>query len=255
MTNQLLKSVQPTLDTLHFAFEYLDRGWPVIPVDGKTPATAWSAYQKELPSTKQVRRWFSSGGRKNYNLAIVTGHYSGLVVVDCDSPQAAKWWQGHFPETPLAVCTGGGGMHFYYRYPDEHIACRTRVLGRQIDIRGEGGLAIAPASVHPETGQSYQWQELTHYSLDEVPFFDSSWIAEPQKAGIFDLVAAPCMPEQPGHSKRDRLHSSYCGRRRKWWTHCDLSSSMQASRLGTYRIRSTRGTLAVERDKRFAALD
>ena len=86
MTNRLLKSVQPIPDTLHFAFEYLDRGWPVIPVDGKTPATAWSAYQKELPSTKQVRRWFSSGGRKNYNLAIVTGRYSGLVVVDCDSP-------------------------------------------------------------------------------------------------------------------------------------------------------------------------
>ena len=40
-------------------------------------------------------------------LAIVTGRCSGLVVVDCDSPRDANWWQEQFPQTPLAVFTGG----------------------------------------------------------------------------------------------------------------------------------------------------
>ena len=47
-------------DLLHFAFEYLERGWPVVPAVGKQPAVAWSKYQRRLPSTKRVRKWFAS---------------------------------------------------------------------------------------------------------------------------------------------------------------------------------------------------
>ncbi len=45
---------------LHFAFEYLDRGWPVIPVKAKTPAIAWSAYQKMRPPLAQVNESFGA---------------------------------------------------------------------------------------------------------------------------------------------------------------------------------------------------
>ena len=38
--------------SLDFALEYLDRGWPVIPIKGKTPAVSWAAYQKGRPATE-----------------------------------------------------------------------------------------------------------------------------------------------------------------------------------------------------------
>lgn len=186
MTNRSLTTAQASPGVLHFAFEYLDRGWPVIPIDGKIPATPWTAYQKKAPSTELVRHWFGPAAQQHYNLAIVTGRYSGLVVVDFDSLEDARWWQNQFPATPLTVYTGRG-MHFYYRYPDEHIACRTHVMGRQIDIRGEGGLAIAPPSIHPETGHVYHWHDTTHYALYDVPLFQSRWVTEPNQTQFATL--------------------------------------------------------------------
>ena len=73
-------------NVLHFAFEYLDRGWPVIPAKGKRPAVPWSEYQTSRPSVDQVKKWFASN--ENYNLAVVTGNVSGLVVIDCDTIEA-----------------------------------------------------------------------------------------------------------------------------------------------------------------------
>ena len=123
-------------DSLHFAFEYHDRGWPVVPVVGKAPAIAWAAYQEKRPTLDQVRDWFAG---HDYNLAVVTGSVSELVVIDCDTSEDASWWEQRFPATPLVVFTGGGGKHFYYRYPASRVSNRTRMFGRRIDIRAEGG--------------------------------------------------------------------------------------------------------------------
>jgi hypothetical protein len=44
---------------LHYAFEYHDRGWPVIPVLGKTPALPWAAYQKKKTVSRPGQRMVS----------------------------------------------------------------------------------------------------------------------------------------------------------------------------------------------------
>ena len=54
---------------LHCAFEYRDRGWPVIPVQGKTPAVPWATYQNRTPSVEEIKVWFTS--KVDYNLAVV----------------------------------------------------------------------------------------------------------------------------------------------------------------------------------------
>jgi hypothetical protein len=159
---------------LHFAFEYLDRGWPVIPVRGKTPAVPWAAYHKERPSLDQVKHWFTSG--KNYNLAVVTGTISELVVIDCDSREGATWWRESHAKTPLVATTGRGGSHFYYRCPKSEIGNRVGILGRNIDVRAQGGLIVAPPSIHPETNRAYQWEPWDQYSLDKIPVFDPAWL-------------------------------------------------------------------------------
>ena len=159
-------------ETLHFAYEYIDRGWPVIPISGKKPAVPWRIYQSQRPPLDVVKRWFSPG---RYNLAIVTGRISGLVVIDCDTCDDASWWKKTYPHTPLAVSTGGGGRHFYYRWPG-NTGNKTHVLDRKIDVRGDGGIVLAPPSI---TKRAYQWDPWSHYSLDEIPVFDPAWLGPP----------------------------------------------------------------------------
>jgi Bifunctional DNA primase/polymerase, N-terminal/Primase C terminal 1 (PriCT-1) len=51
---------------------------------------------------------------------------------------------------------------------------RTKVLRRRIDIRGEGGSATAPPSLHP-SGQNYAW--LSFDASSKLPTFEPEWIA------------------------------------------------------------------------------
>jgi hypothetical protein len=164
----------------HFAAEYYDRGWSVIPLTGKRPAlSSWRAYQTERASLNQVREWF---GESCFNVGIVTGRLSELVVVDCDRPEDAVYWREMFPETPLGVQTGGGGAHFYYRYPAGETICnRAGLLSRRIDLRAEGGYVVAPPSRHPN-GSHYHWLSGSDYRLLDVPFFSPEWIIENQTA-------------------------------------------------------------------------
>ena len=158
----------------HYAAEYYDRGWSVIPLTGKRPSLiSWRQYQSERASLDQLRRWFCKG---RANVGIATGLVSGLVVVDCDTPVDTNYWRQHYPPSPLVVSTGGGGAHIYYRHPaGETIGNRVRLLSRQIDLRGEGGYVVAPPSQHP-SGGFYQWESAGHYRLDDVPYFSADWI-------------------------------------------------------------------------------
>ena len=178
------------------ALAYMARGWSVIPVHGKKPAVPWANYQRELPSADQVNDWFACG---NYNLAVVTGKISGLVVIDCDSQKDAAWWRANHPETPLVAISGGGGVHFYYRYPRVEIRCGTSILGRKIDVRAEGGLVVAPPSIHPETRQAYRWSAGDPVADDEIPMLDPAWL------GPEYTVSLPDSPVK----RRHRIHSGF----------------------------------------------
>ena len=164
-------------DLLNAALRYLQCGWPVIPATGKRPVVAWSNCQRRLPSTGQVRKWFADHDGP-LNLAIVTGRCAGLVVVDCDRDEDSLWWQKHFPPTPLVVTTGAGGKHFYYHHPGGEIRSRVRLFGRRIDLRADGGVVIAPPSVHIETGQPYRWNGCFSGPQSDLPPFDCRWIAD-----------------------------------------------------------------------------
>jgi hypothetical protein len=178
-------------DLLVFALRYLECGWPVIPTTGKQPAVAWSRYQRRLPSVDQVRKWFAGRGCR-YNLAIVTGRCAGLVVVDCDRDEDTLWWQRHFPRTPRVVTTGAGGKHFYYRHPGGSIRNRTRLFGRRIDLRADGGVVIAPPSVHGHTRQAYRWDHGFCSQADDVPSFDLCWVAEQEATSAHQRPRAGC---------------------------------------------------------------
>lgn len=186
-------------NTLHFALEYYDRGWSIIPLVGKRPPNGfrWKEFQSQRAKLDDIKRWFGSSKRNLRNIGIVTGDVSGIIVVDCDTPADAVWWSKNFPVSPLAANTGRGGAHFYYRAnPSDPISNRANVLGKRIDIRGDGGYVCAPPSVHPVTDVTYEWQPWNHYSFDEIPMFDPAWL------GPSHQLASSVTTASAGHPRR-----------------------------------------------------
>jgi hypothetical protein len=150
-----------TSETERAALAYLARGWSVVVVEpeGKRPIVRWEEFQRRRPSEDELRTWLRR--HPDANLAIVTGAVSGLVVLDVDprhggAGSLARWERDHgaLPRT-VEVRTGGGGRHLYLAHP--HVEVRNRVgLSPGLDLRGDGGVVVAPPSIHPSGGR-YRW--------------------------------------------------------------------------------------------------
>ena len=64
---------------------------------------------------------------------------------------------GALPLTPR-LRSGGGGRHYYLAWPPEgEIKTGANHNGLPIDVRGAGGLVVAPPSMH-SSGNRYAWE-------------------------------------------------------------------------------------------------
>jgi hypothetical protein len=145
------------------ALDYLARGWSVIPIREreKRPAVAWKAYQEKHVTESTLHEWFRRS--PDFNVGIVTGALSGLVVLDVDPRHGGKESlrklereHGALPRTIEAI-TGGGGRHVYFSHPGRVTRNRTNIEPG-IDLRGDGGCIVAPPSIHP-SGKRYRWKK------------------------------------------------------------------------------------------------
>jgi len=162
------------------ASTYNDMGFSVIPLIGKRPAIpSWLEFTERRASTSQLREWFQSE-ECPFNIGIVCGKVSRIVVADLDTAEDATWWLSHHPDSPLMVHTGrSGGLHVYYRSRAQELGNRSKMFSRSIDLKSERGYVVAPPSVHPETGIEYAWsrpQVFENYSWDDIPPFDPAWL-------------------------------------------------------------------------------
>jgi archaellum biogenesis ATPase FlaH len=146
-----------TRTILDFAKEYAARGFSIIPLKkrSKEPAIIWKTYQNRRFDEHSIQYWF--GNHSDYNIGIVTGKISGIVVVDLDSEEAVKFSkENNFPITPTVRT--GKGYHMYFAYPKDrdvgNFQKRDDLPG--IDLRGEGGYVVAPPSIHA-SGKKYEW--------------------------------------------------------------------------------------------------
>lgn len=157
------------------ALEAHRRGWAVVPLHtvgdghctceradcpspGKHPRVRWERYQSARPAEATVRGWWRRW--PGANVGIVTGAVSGLVVLDVDPRHGGddllarlEAAHGSLPPTP-EVQTGGGGSHRYFAHPGG--AVPTGPLTEGIDLKGDGGLVVAPPSRHA-SGARYRW--------------------------------------------------------------------------------------------------
>ena len=127
----------------------------------KQPLVPWLDHQQRRATPDEVRGWYRRWPLAN--VGIVTGQISNLVVIDIDpghgGEDSLKDLIARFGALPatLTVRTGGGGRHLYFSAPADPVAVRSRVgVAPGIDVRAEGGMIVAPPSVHP-SGNRYEW--------------------------------------------------------------------------------------------------
>ena len=110
-------------------------------------------FQQKAASALEVEGWLND--YDPCNIGIVTGHVSGLVVIDVDLPDAdAVARDLGLPLPTLIATTGGGGRHYFYRSQEQVKSLSGLIPG--VDVRGDGGFVVAAPSVH-ESGHLYRW--------------------------------------------------------------------------------------------------
>ena len=149
------------MDLKKYALEYAAKGWPIFPCKpgGKTPITA-NGVKDATASMPRVEDWWSHTPDANIGM-----HCIDYFVLDVDNKEGkvgdeslAKLVDqyGHLPNTVL-VETWSGGYHFYFKQTDPPIRNSAGKLGRDLDIRGEGGYVILPPSVIEDS--EYLWDD------------------------------------------------------------------------------------------------
>jgi hypothetical protein len=140
------------------ALEYASRGWQVIPLKprAKNPTVSFS---EATANPAKLRRWF--GQDFPYNIGILTGIVSGVFVLDIDGSNGAfslavlERKHGSLPRTLISWTSSG--CHFWFKC-NGPIKTSVGQIAPGIDIRGDGGLVVAPPSIH-ETGAIYRWSD------------------------------------------------------------------------------------------------
>ena len=137
---------------------------------GKHPAINWQRYTKRKPDDDQLLVWFD-GMEHSHNIGLVTGSISNnIFVIDVDTGQGktgletldqVQMAHDDLPITATAK-TGSGGKHIFLRAPDGfHVKTDTNLIGKGIDVRGEGGFVVAAPSRHA-SGNRYT------YDMDDI---------------------------------------------------------------------------------------
>jgi hypothetical protein len=171
------------------ALAYTEKGWPVFPCrwDGgprlrKTPLTR-NGFKDAFRDPVAIRRWWARW--PDALIGMPTGKASGFVVLDVDvkRPEANGFDSledlGHsiLPETPMAH-TESGGLHVYFRCPEQDVRNNASRIAPGLDVRANGGYVIVPSP-----GSGYSWDSV--WNLDTV---------EPAAAPIWLWPAATSRP-------------------------------------------------------------
>jgi putative DNA primase/helicase len=163
------------------ALKYQNLGFRVIPVNWiEDDGTCHCGRRAECPSPGKHpvdNGWQKAGGsdsgadarwwrtlepeemlpgdwRPEANIGILTGEVSGIFVLDVDPDNGGEETlaqlekeHGELPLTRIHA-TGSGGVHYLYRHPGFRIGnSASKVVGKGLDIRGDGGQVVAPPSI------------------------------------------------------------------------------------------------------------
>jgi putative DNA primase/helicase len=158
--------------TLEVAVAYASHGWAVFPVPPGTKRSYKSAEHSDgrvwgmTRNAEEIRRDFTRW--PDAGIGIPTGAVNGIVVVETDTVEGhgidgsnslaqLETKHGALPDTLKAI-SPSGSVHRYFKHPGAGIKIISSAseLGAGIDVRGDGGMVIAPPTVRPGVGV-YRW--------------------------------------------------------------------------------------------------
>ena len=160
-------------------FSYHEKGLSIFPLraNKKTPAVgSWAIWQERRPTKEEVTSWCKNN--QIQNVAIVTGQVSGYIVLDEDNPPVFRaWLKEHGYQIPATATVKTSTyqdaegntqtkFHYYFKHPGGKIKNMIKKIPGA-DIKGDGGYVVAPPSIHPKTGEPYEW--CFGMSLDDYP--------------------------------------------------------------------------------------
>ena len=121
---------------------------------------------------EEIRRDFTQW--PNARIGLPTGAANGIVVIETDtveghgvdgaaSLEALESQHSRLPNTLMAI-SPSGSVHHYFRHPGDGIKIKNSAseIGAGVDVRGDGGMVVAPPSINPD-GRRYGW-------LNQNPF-------------------------------------------------------------------------------------
>jgi hypothetical protein len=183
-----------TVTSLEAAIAYARAGLLVFPaVRGEkrshkaaaySNGARWGATRDESEIRADFARWPSA------NVGIVTGRESGIWVLEADT-KVAHGVDGlaalaALPPLPTTrmVESPSGSLHFYFVYPpDTTIRNTASAVGPGIDVRGEGGMVIAPPSIRADG--FYRWLNTANVA-NAPPWLLQRVIEEPRPTRMSD---------------------------------------------------------------------
>jgi hypothetical protein len=190
----------------------------------KSPYTT-NGFKDASCDAGQIERWWAV--YPDATLGMPTGKTTGLVVMDIDPRHGGDYaleglvdQYGPLPDTLTAI-TGGGGTHYYFRYPGHPIRSSTGKVAPGIDIKGDGGYVILPPSGHA-SGNAYYWDgDFDRDAVAELPMWLLELITlEKPNAPITDGNPIP-------NGQRNHTLTSLAGTmRRVGMTYDEISASL-----------------------------
>jgi predicted P-loop ATPase len=121
---------------------------------GKHPRYRW----RQLEAGQQLQ------GLPGDNYGIATGDRSGVFVVDLDGDGAIGWWEEQGGTWDTYMVQTSRGAHLYFQCPEWPVKSSQSVLAPCVDVRGQGGMVVAPGAVH-SSGHVYEAVDPTRDAL------------------------------------------------------------------------------------------
>jgi len=173
-------------EILRLAEAYINAGFQVHPVHspnadvaspGKAPKI--SAWQKACLTFREFAASFQNGD----NFGVVMGKSSKMVCIDIDPRNGGfDWYMAVETDLPQHVreATGGGGLHLYFRYPENIDFLPTlKTIAPGVEILADGGFQVVTApSLHASGGEYAFDDDQSLLSVETDADFLPDWIIE-----------------------------------------------------------------------------
>lgn len=183
------------------ALEYARNGWPVFPLapGGKRPLTPRGLHEATTePLT--IDQWWEKW--PTANIGVATGEGLCAWVLDIDGEEGAaslEALEGELGEQliSLEACTGGGGRHIFFAWPEGHEIRNRQSVRPGLDVRGNGGYVVVAPSIH-ESGGVYRWPMGWHGVIDPAPPALLDIVAPPKRKVMpWERLSPPSTPRAP----------------------------------------------------------